>query len=277
MKYIALTMALTTAALSQQPAELPRDKVAALVKHTSCSMGMSFPNISLGLDRGPMPYQFAKAVLVSLFDAHAAIKDPLKELTEAQEKDLTPFGLLAAVMRGNKLSTNAYVCAQRSITNFIAEMPTMKAGPGDKKWIETQHSTLQAGADLLKGSYYTQILINMRVLQLLNQLGDKNDMTKLMDTISTLEVERGQRFDDLLGTTTTALMLLRDITRPDEQNHISRLIITRAQGLRLVDWVKGHFPELSDGTSKVDKPAQTAGLYLSLNDPKWKYADEKHK
>jgi len=55
----------------------------------------------LTLDHGVMPYEFAKAVMFSLYDAHAAVQDAIKQLKDAQaDPDGTVFNIQAAMMRG---------------------------------------------------------------------------------------------------------------------------------------------------------------------------------
>ena len=70
-----------------------------------------------------------------------------------------------------------------------------------------------------------------------------------MDQISTLEVERDQRWSDLVQPTTLALMLLVS-DRPDEKGGSTWLRITKAQKQSLLDWCFEHFPEFKNGTPR---------------------------
>src|SRR5262249_19841513 len=130
------------------------------------------PNTLLALDRGTMPYEFAKTVMVSLYDMHAAIQDGMRPLADAQkDPDSGPFATLGAMMTGTKLPMADHPCASRIVANFIKERPAMKPAGSNPKWIEVQKSGIDGAVDLLSTVYSSQLMIDMRVLQLLNQFG----------------------------------------------------------------------------------------------------------
>ena len=64
-------------------------------------------------------------------------------------------------------------------------------------------------AKFLTSVYDANIDINQRLLDLLKNLGSTSQV-ELMDQMSSFEVERGERFADLIKPTTLALMLLID-------------------------------------------------------------------
>jgi hypothetical protein len=100
-------------------------------------------------------------------------------------------------------------------------------------------------------------------------------MAELMDKISTLQVERSQRWADLVPATSMALMLMVDVKRTDDPNKTTRLVITKAQKQSLLDWLDSHFPEYRNGTPKDQwtDPAKTAELYFKVFEGR-KCADE---
>jgi hypothetical protein len=133
-------------------------------------------------------------------------------------------------------------------------------------------------AELLTAVYTTHILINEATLKILKEEfkpGMENNMPKIMDRMSTLQVQRGQTWSDVTTPTTMALLLLVDQARPKEKEKLDHIILTVAQKKALLSWINEHFSELSDGTpeDQLLPPAQNVKLYITLLQ-RYKCADE---
>jgi len=195
----------------------------------------------------PPPYGLAKAGLVSLWYAKTAVGRG-DEINEEAKKADNEFTLMTAMMRSAKLATNDFICAKQPLKPFATKR-------------NSEESRLAAEAMLI--AYDQHIDIDRRLINLLKKM-DSMKPSELMDQISTLQVERGQRYSDLVQPTGLALMLLVDVDRPDEKGGTRWLKITKAQKQALLDWASEYFPEFQNGTPK-DKwadPAKTAELYL---------------
>jgi hypothetical protein len=96
-----------------------------------------------------------------------------------------------------------------------------------------------------------------------------------MDQISSVQIERNQRWADLVEPAKLVLLSLVDQKRVDENNHLPWLTITTEQKRYLLDWVNSHFSEFKDGNSEAawSDPAKTAHFYLALLNQR-KAADE---
>jgi hypothetical protein len=96
-----------------------------------------------------------------------------------------------------------------------------------------------------------------------------------MDNISTLQVERSQRWADLVQPTTMALLMMVDTKRTDVPNKTTRLLVTKAEKQSLLTWIDEHFPEFKNGTPKEQwsDPAKTAQMYFKVFEGR-KCADE---
>src|ERR1700681_1088244 len=64
------------------------------------------------------PYENAKATLVSLWYARTAALHGTEFQKEAKKENYDTFQLVTAMMRSNKISTNDFICAKRSIEPF---------------------------------------------------------------------------------------------------------------------------------------------------------------
>jgi hypothetical protein len=195
------------------------------------------------------PYEFAKATLVSLWYARNA-GDRSKEIKEAAKETDNMFSYVTAMMRINKMSTNDFICAKRSVHPFT---------------VDKNDETTKTAAGFLTVVYDAHIVINQRLLDLIKNL-DSTNQGELMDQISTLQVERGQRWADLVQPTGLALMLLVDLKRSDENGKATWLVITKAQKKTLVDWANEHFKEFKNGTPKDQwsDPAKTAEMFFTM-------------
>jgi hypothetical protein len=195
------------------------------------------------------PYENAKATLVSLWYARNAAQRGTEFDQERKKENYDTFQLLTAMMRTNKIATNDFICAKRSIEPFTL---------GNDIIINT-------AAKFLTSVYVAHIDLNQRLLDLLKNIGSTKQV-ELMDQMSSLEVERGQRFSDLVKPTTLALMLLIDGKRTDDPKKTTRLIITKAQKQELVNWANKNFVEFTNGTpeSQWTDPAKTAHLFFDV-------------
>jgi len=97
------------------------------------------------------------------------------------------------------------------------------------------------------------------------QKSDSMSNGRIADELSTLQVERGQRWADLVQPTTLALMSLVDQSKP-ENGKLNRLLIPKLQKKALLDWASERFPEFKNETPQDDwtDPAKTARLYFSF-------------
>jgi hypothetical protein len=204
------------------------------------------------------PYGFAKAVLGSLWYARNAAERG-NEIKQFGKETDNYFSWMTAMMRINKTSTNDFICAKKTVRPFLAK----EAG-------EDTNTT----AEFFIITYDQHIDINDRLLDVLKKL-DSTKQSDLMDQISTLQVERGQRWSDLVQPTTLALMLLIDQKHTDAKGNVDRLVVTKAQKESLLGWANEHFPEFKNGTPKDQwsDPAKTAHLFFGVFE-KRKCSDE---
>jgi hypothetical protein len=169
------------------------------------------------------------------------------------------FSWITAMMRINKTATNDFYCAKRPLKQFAVKDP---------------NENVRTASDFMMVVYDAHVTINERMNDLLKNL-DKTDQGELMDKISTLQVERSQRWADLVQPTTIALMMMVDLKRTDVPNRTTRLLITKTQKASLLAWIDGHFPEFKDGTlkDKWSDPAKTAQMFFKVFEGR-KCADE---
>ena len=217
------------------------------------------------------PYGFAQAHLQSLWNARNAVKDALAEVDESRKAD-NMFTFLTAMMRSTKISINDFICAKRTVEQFASEKTRFATAADERR----DQITAAAKFDLMV--YDQHIDINDRMLKLLKGNMEKLNTAELSDQISTLQVERGQRWSDLVDSTAMALMILVDARGTDDKGnilppgadpkagHTMRITVSKAQKEAIVGWVNEHFPELNDGTTrdKLSDPAKTAELYLKF-------------
>jgi hypothetical protein len=194
------------------------------------------------------PYENAKAVLVSLWYARNAALRGAEFEQETKKGNYDTFQVMTAMMRTTKILTNDFICAKRSIEPFAL---------GD--------SPSQVAAKFLAKTYDSHIDINRRLLDLLKNL-EKTNQVEIMDQMSSLQVERGQRFSDLVKPTGLALMSLIDLDRTDEPGKTTRVIITKAQKQDLLKWANEHFVEFTNGepSDQWTDPAKTAHMYFDV-------------
>jgi hypothetical protein len=218
----------------------------------------------------PTPYGFAKANLASLWYARNAVKDALVEMKQAQDEQ-NSFAALTAMMRSTKISTNDFICAKQVVQLYASAKTHLTSATA------SQAENVQTAAQFVVIVYDQHIDINRRMLDLLKKISTSSKPTELSDQISTLQVERGARWADLVTPTTMAVMMLVDMRPTDddgnfikttdpEVGHTKRLVITKKQKQELLDWADEHFPEFKDGTPRDQwsDPAKTATLYMTL-------------
>jgi hypothetical protein len=225
------------------------------------------------------PYGFARANLASLWYARNAIRDALAEMKQGQN-EANAFSTLTAMMRSAKVSSNDFICAKGLLEKYTLPKTHLTSATAD------QEDNIRTAAKFAVIVYDQQIDINHRMLDLLKKMPTNSNPAELSDQISTLQVERGQRWADLVTPTTLALMMLVD-TRPTDDDgnfiqttdpnvgHTKRLVITKKQKRELLDWANEHFTEFQDGTPQDQwlDPTKTAKLYMKLFDGR-KCSDE---
>ena len=202
------------------------------------------------------PVDFARAQLVSLSWAKTAASTD--EIEKAGKAD-NWVTFLTAVMRSTKTSTNSFICAKRSVIPFA---------------LDAKDKDTTTAAQLLVLVYFKHIDVNQRALELLKKM-DTLKPAELSDQLSTLQVERGQLWAELVNPTAIGLMKLIDVSRI-ENERLPYLTVTKAQKQDFLDLIAVRFPEFRDGTprDKWTDPAKTANLYIqALNERKC--ADEK--
>lgn len=210
-------------------------------------------------------YGFAKAALASLWYARNAAARS-SELTPEKGDAASPVESLTAMLRAIKSSTNDFICAKRAVEPFAATKPDDPS---------------EVAASYFVMVYTAHIDINNRGLALLKKINSpdtKDVAVTFADEISTLQVERGERWADLTVPTMIALMQLIDTRPTDDAGHFlpdtkenrekgkaMRYTITRAQKRELLDWINEHFSEFA-GTAEKDwtAPAQMAHHYTEF-------------
>jgi hypothetical protein len=228
--FLFLILAFTAIPASSQKVD-PNIQAENLV---SCALEVTDP---------PTPYGFAKDTLVSLWYAKTA--DEIKKV--AKESD-NMWSLMTGMMRVTKTSTNDFLCAKHSLRPF-----TVKGNDG-----------MKTVAEFLMVVYDAHISINTRMIELLKKMDNLGP--DFADSVSTLQVERGQRWADLVQPTTLALMMMVDVKRTDVPGKTTRLAITKEQKQSLLKFLDDHFPEFKDGTprDKWTEPAKTAEMYFKV-------------
>jgi hypothetical protein len=194
------------------------------------------------------PYEFARAVIASLWYANKATRTSETEAAQAAKAE--DFSLVTAMMRDSKYSTNNYICAKRAVRPFTAKQ-------------NGENTSLAATA--LWYAYADNIRLNQRAMALIKKIGEI-PQAEFMDQISSLQVERTERLKDLTQPSSMALMMLIDMKRSDDQGHATFLIITKEQKKVLSDWTVDHFPEFKQegADRKWSDPAADAHLLFNL-------------
>jgi hypothetical protein len=207
------------------------------------------------------------------------VKDALAEVKQGQNEE-NAFASLTAMMRSTKVSTNDFICAKKMIEGYTSPK-THLAGT-----TASQENSIRTAAKFALMVYDQHIDINHRMLDLLKKLSPTSNVAEISDQISTLQVERGQRWADLVTPSGLALMLLVDQRPTDDKGNFiktsdpsvgstKRLIISKQQKKELLDWLNDHFTELGDGTpqDQWSDATKTAQLYVKLFDGR-KCSDE---
>jgi hypothetical protein len=220
-------------------------------------------------------YGFAKAALASLWYARNAAARS-SELIPEKGDDATPVETLTSMLRAIKNSTNDFVCAKRAVQPFT----------GNKS-----DEAVNVAAKYFVMVYTAHIEVNSRGIALLKKINSpdaENVAVTFADEISTLQVERGQRWADLNLPTALTLMRLLDTRPTDEAGNFlpdtkenrengksMRYTITKAQKKELLDWLAGHFREFVESPEKEwSAPAQMAHRYVNFLGGKRLCSDE---
>ena len=216
-------------------------------------------------------YGFARANLAALWHARNSVKDALAELKETQKPDVDPFTTLTAMLRSAKVSTNDFICAKQVLEKYTSPKTHLKDATAE------QQDTINTAAKFAVMVYDQQIDVNRRMIEIIKKMPDTVNTVELSDQMSSLQVERGQRWADLVTPTSMALMLLIDPRPTDEDGNfiqsadpkvgkVKRLIVTQDQKNEMLTWLDENFPELKDGTSRdqISDPAKTAQMYLTV-------------
>jgi hypothetical protein len=224
----------------------------------------------IDFEKAPLTsYGFALATLKSLGSARDSITDGIHELEESKNAD-NPVTLLTGMLRGFKLSTNDLICAKRAVHPFTSK-PALHALTADQR----DHISLAATS--LIAAFDKKITLNDRAQKLLKKQLVGGDTAEFSDQLSTLQVESGEVWNDLIPPVAMSELLLID-QRPTDENgnfiktsnpdegYLKRLVMTKAQKQAFLDWMNEHFPELNNGTpqEKIADPAKTAQMYLKV-------------
>jgi hypothetical protein len=193
------------------------------------------------------PYGFAKATLVSLWYARNAAQRSV-EIKKAAKESTNELSFMTAMMRIAKTSTNDFICAKRAVRPFT---------------VDESGENAKTSSQFFEVVYDDHIGINQRLLDLFQKM-DHYSQAQVADEISTLQVERDQRWADLVQPTTLALASLIDDSNKDPNSKSDRLVITKAQKQSLFAWANEHFPEFKNGAPEKDwsDPAKTAHMYF---------------
>jgi len=194
------------------------------------------------------PYGFGMGTLISLSYARdaAARGDEIKQV--AKESD-NMFSLITGLMRVTKMSTNDFLCAKHSLRPFI--------GKGSNE-------NTKLAAEYLMVVYDSHIAIDNQMIDLYKHMDNLGP--DLMDKISTLQVERGQRWADLVKPTSLALLMMVDGKNTDVPGKTTRLAITKDEKKTRLAFIEDHFPEFKNGTPRDQwaDPAKTAQMYFTI-------------
>jgi hypothetical protein len=197
------------------------------------------------------PLGFAKATLVSLWYARNASERGNEMKQGGYDADYM-FSHQTALLSLSKTSINDFVCAKRAVKTFTS---TQSDEAGNNR----------TAAHLLMVVYDSHISINQRLIDIIKKPGNTNK-TELSDQILILQVEREQRWADLIRPTILGLVSMVDKKRTDENGHLNHLIITKDERKNLLDWANANFPEFTNGVpeEKWPAPSKTAQMYFSF-------------
>src|SRR2546427_1685350 len=206
-------------------------------------------------------YAFAQASLIALSYAKSAGLEA--EAFEAERKaESNPQTLLIAMMRHTKTASDSYACAEIVLEPY-------KKSP--------DQTMIGLTADFAASVYRQHRRLNDQFLDLLRSLPDLSDQpTKRADAISTIEVERGKLWNDLIKATTLTLLGLLDQSKTGKDGTLQTLVITKAERKELLDRLLRAFPEVK---AQGHKPGASdlmfiASLYDQFLAGQYKSADE---
>ena len=223
--------------------------------------GQTAPSCSsLHEARPDSPYAYTQASLIALSYARSASREA--EAFEAERRaERNPGTLLIAMMRHTKTASESYACAEMVLEPY-------KKSP-DQKMIGL---TAAYAASL----YRQHRRLTDQFLDLLRNLPDHSDQVKLADVISTIEVERGKVWNELIKATTLTLLGLVDQSKTSKDGTLQTLAITRAERKELLDRLLRVFPEVKAQAHKPDTSDLMfiASLYDQFLTKGYKCSDE---
>lgn len=191
------------------------------------------------------PYRFAKATLISLWYARNGVE--LQKATNQKIQKLdSPVATITVWMTGMKKASSQFQCAKKILRPF--------ASKGEDDLMKTL-------ADSLLTTYEIQIMFNDAEIKLLTSDSVSGET---MDKLSTIQVQRDERWNDLYKLTFTALAMLVDRQRPDAAGKMTRLLVTKAQKRSMLNWIDESFPEFKSATSQGQwsTPANVVRFYF---------------
>lgn len=191
-------------------------------------------NCGVDLIQVPMaPYGFAMATLKSLSYSRTAVTDAMVEVDAVNNTDA--YAVLTGMMRATKLSTNDFICAKQAVQPFTSQAALSSLTPDQREYITT-------AAAVLVLAYDKRIDLDGRMLHLFKELSPDTNMVELSDQLSTMQVESGQAWSDLVRPVFISVALLVDMRATDENGNFiktsdpnagqtKRLTVTKAQKL----------------------------------------------
>jgi hypothetical protein len=203
-------------------------------------------------------YAFTQASLISLSYAGSVWREAKAFETE-RKAESNPQRLLTGMMRHTKSGSESYTCAEMVLEPYKKSADQKMTG---------------FTAEFMAGVYRQHIRLNDQFLGLLRNLPDQP--TKLADAISTIEVERGKLWNDLMKATTLTLLGLVDQSKTDKDGTLQTLVITRAERKELLDRLLRAFPKVKDQSGKAGTSDLMfiTGLYYQFLTKPYKCADE---
>ena len=224
--------------------------------------GQTAPSCSyLHQARPDSKYAFTQGSLIALSYAESAWReaDAFQAERKAEPNQQT---LLIAMMRHIKTGSESYACAEMVLEPY-------KRSP--------DQNMIGLTADFVAGIYRQHRRLNDQFLDLLRNLPDLSDQpTKRADTISTIEVERGKLWNDLIKATTLTLLGLVDQSKTSKDGTLQTLVITKAERKELFDRLLRAFPEVKAQGHKAGASDLMfiASLYDQFLAGQYKSADE---
>lgn len=203
-------------------------------------------------------YAFTQGSLIALSYARSVSRE-IEAFEVERKAETNPHRLLVATMRHIKSASESYACAE-----MVLE-PYKKSADQDTTGLTAKYAA---------GVYRQHIRLNDQFLDLLRNMPDES--AKRADVISTIQVERGKLWNDLIKATTLTLLGLVDQSKTGKDGTLQTLVITRAERKELLDRLLRAFPEVKTQVGKADASDLMfiASLYYEFLTKPYKGADE---